>query len=84
MIQPTCGLELKPGQVMAKRTRSTKTCAPAMCFWYYPAVAGETNHMEGPILDEANFHGPLSGGPKSVVDELPDAGLVISAGTRGD
>jgi len=34
-------------------------------------------NMEGPILDEANFHGPLSGGPKSVVDELKRMGVRI-------
>ena len=27
-------------------------------------------NMEGPILDEATFRGPLAGGPKSVADEL--------------
>src|SRR5437867_9498199 len=27
-------------------------------------------NMEGPILDEGSFRGPLAGGPKSVVDEL--------------
>ena len=34
-------------------------------------------NMEGPILDEANFRGPLAGGPKSVVDELKRMGVRI-------
>jgi poly-gamma-glutamate capsule biosynthesis protein CapA/YwtB (metallophosphatase superfamily) len=34
-------------------------------------------NMEGPILDEANFHGPLAGGPKSVVNELKRMGVRI-------
>jgi poly-gamma-glutamate capsule biosynthesis protein CapA/YwtB (metallophosphatase superfamily) len=35
-------------------------------------------NMEGPILDEATFRGPLAGGPKSVVDELKIMGVRIS------
>jgi len=34
-------------------------------------------NMEGPILDEANFRGPLAGGPKSVVNELKRMGVRI-------
>ena len=34
-------------------------------------------NMEGPILDEATFRGPLAGGPKSVVDELKNMGVRI-------
>jgi poly-gamma-glutamate capsule biosynthesis protein CapA/YwtB (metallophosphatase superfamily) len=34
-------------------------------------------NMEGPILDEANFRGPLGGGPESVVDELKIMGVRI-------
>ena len=34
-------------------------------------------NMEGPILDEATFRGPLAGGPKSVVDELKIMGVRI-------
>src|SRR5438309_281063 len=34
-------------------------------------------NMEGPILDEANFRGPLAGGPKSVVNELKRMGIRI-------
>lgn len=34
-------------------------------------------NMEGPILDEATFRGPLAGGPKSVVDELKTMGVRI-------
>src|SRR5438034_2329769 len=34
-------------------------------------------NMEGPILDEASFRGPLAGGPKSVVDELKRMGVRI-------
>src|SRR5213594_4719635 len=34
-------------------------------------------NMEGPILDEANFHRPLAGGPKSVVNELKRMGVRI-------
>ena len=34
-------------------------------------------NMEGPILDEARFRGPLAGGPKSVVDELKRMGVRI-------
>src|SRR5262245_37439005 len=34
-------------------------------------------NMEGPVLDEASFRGPLSGGPKSVVDELKRMGVRI-------
>src|SRR5438874_8309023 len=34
-------------------------------------------NMEGPILDEANFRGPLAGGPKSVVTELKRMGVRI-------
>ena len=34
-------------------------------------------NMEGPILDEATFRGPLTGGPKSVVDELKIMGVRI-------
>ncbi len=34
-------------------------------------------NMEGPILDEANFRGPLAGGPKSVVSELKRMGVRI-------
>jgi poly-gamma-glutamate capsule biosynthesis protein CapA/YwtB (metallophosphatase superfamily) len=34
-------------------------------------------NMEGPILDEAKFRGPLAGGPKSVVNELKRMGVRI-------
>ena len=34
-------------------------------------------NMEGPILDETNFRGPLAGGPKSVVNELKRMGVRI-------
>src|SRR6266481_8386912 len=34
-------------------------------------------NMEGPILDEASFRGPLAGGPKNVVDELKRMGVRI-------
>ena len=34
-------------------------------------------NMEGPILDEATFRGPVAGGPKSVVDELKTMGVRI-------
>lgn len=34
-------------------------------------------NMEGPILDEATFRGPIAGGPKSVVDELKIMGVRI-------
>jgi len=34
-------------------------------------------NMEGPILDEGSFRGPLAGGPKSVVDELKRMGVRI-------
>src|SRR5437867_7297743 len=34
-------------------------------------------NMEGPILDEVSFRGPLAGGPKSVVDELKRMGVRI-------
>ena len=34
-------------------------------------------NMEGPILDEATFRGPLAGGPRSVVDELKIMGVRI-------
>jgi len=34
-------------------------------------------NMEGPILDEANFRGPLAGGTKSVVNELKRMGVRI-------
>jgi poly-gamma-glutamate synthesis protein (capsule biosynthesis protein) len=34
-------------------------------------------NMEGPIVDEATFRGPLAGGPKSVVDELKTMGVRI-------
>lgn len=34
-------------------------------------------NMEGPILDEARFSGPLAGGPRSVVDELKRMGIRI-------
>jgi poly-gamma-glutamate capsule biosynthesis protein CapA/YwtB (metallophosphatase superfamily) len=34
-------------------------------------------NMEGPILDEATFRGPLAGGPKSVADELKIMGVRI-------
>src|SRR5881296_1731477 len=49
-------------------------------------------NLEGPILDEANFHGPLAGGPKSVVNELKRMGVrimtdannhTLDAGTEG-
>jgi poly-gamma-glutamate synthesis protein (capsule biosynthesis protein) len=34
-------------------------------------------NMEGPILDQATFQGPISGGPRSVVDELKIMGVRI-------
>ena len=34
-------------------------------------------NMEGPILDEGSFRGPLAGGPKSAVDELKRMGVRI-------
>ena len=34
-------------------------------------------NMEGPILDEAHFRGPLAGGPKSVVNDLKRMGVRI-------
>ena len=34
-------------------------------------------NMEGPILDQASFRGPIVGGPKSVVDELKIMGVRI-------
>jgi poly-gamma-glutamate capsule biosynthesis protein CapA/YwtB (metallophosphatase superfamily) len=34
-------------------------------------------NMEGPILDQATFRGPIAGGPKSVVDELKVMGVRI-------
>ena len=34
-------------------------------------------NMEGPVLDEDNFRGPLAGGPKSVVNELKRMGVRI-------
>src|SRR5262245_8553818 len=49
-------------------------------------------NMEGPILDQSSFRGPLAGGPKSVVDELKRMGVrimttannhTLDAGTEG-